>query len=183
MTSGANKAYKFFLLLLSCFLFRLLPFRAPNVEPITAALMPLGRAYGGALAFFFAVGSILVYDIFTSTLGVHTFFTTGAFGLLGIWSGRYFKGQEAGIASYIRFAIIGTLFFDVVTGLIPGPIFYGQPFAVALAGQIPFTALHLLGNVAFAATLSPVIHYLLIKKRKPTASPSRDLALNLKQFN
>ncbi len=92
----------------------------------------------------------------------------------------YFKRHTGNISNYIRFAVVGTLFFDAVTGLMPGPLFYGQSFAVALSGQIPFTALHLLGNVAFAATLSPVIHYLLIKKRKPDLVISKALVLSPK---
>lgn len=167
MIVDLNKAKKFFLLIVTCLVFRLIPFRAPNIEPITAALMPLGRAYGSALGFFFGVLSVLSYDFFTNTFGVHTFFTAGAFGLLGLWSGVYFKSAESKISGYVKFAVVGTLAFDVITGLMPGPIFYGQPFALALAGQIPFTMLHLAGNIIFAVTLSPAIHYLLVKKRKP----------------
>ena len=180
MTSGANKAYKFFLLLVSCLLFRLLPFRAPNIEPITAALMPISGALGAVAGFSFALLSVFMYDLITGTLGVHTFFVAGAFAVLGIWGGRYFKEHKADTVSYIRFAVWGTLFFDAVTGLILGPVFYGQPFAVALAGQIPFTALHLLGNIVFAATLSPAIYYLLTRKRKPDPKPSLASHLNHK---
>ena len=180
MTSGANKAYKFFLLLVSCLLFRLLPFRAPNIEPITASLMPISGALGALAGFSFAVLGVFMYDLITGTLGVHTFFVAGAFAVLGIWGGRYFKEHKADTVSYIRFAVWGTLFFDAVTGLILGPVFYGQPFAVALAGQIPFTMLHLLGNVVFAATLSPLIYRLLIKKRKPDVKLSPTNALSPK---
>jgi hypothetical protein len=162
-----NKTKNFFLLLAACLLFRFIPFRAPNIEPLTAALMPAGRAYGTFFAFFFGVLSVLSYDLFTGTFGVHTFFTGSAFGLLGVAAGSYFKKRESNISHYVKFAIAGTLFFDAVTGLLPGPVFYGQPFIAALAGQIPFTALHLLGNITFALTLSPAIYHLLIKKRKP----------------
>jgi len=59
---------------------------------------------------------------------------------------------------YVRFAIYGTLFFDAVTGLTVGPIFFHQFIYRILVGQIPFTALHLLGNVTLAALLSPGIY-------------------------
>jgi hypothetical protein len=161
-------------------LFRLLPFRAPNIEPITAALMPVGGALGTFFGLAFAILSVLLYDTVTGTLGTHTFFTAGAFALLALAAGRYFKGQHNNKMGYVKFAIAGALFFDAVTGLIPGPVFYGQPVATALAGQIPFTVLHLLGNIAFALTLSPAIHYLLIKKRKPDEKLSEAGALNPK---
>jgi hypothetical protein len=180
MTSGTNKAYKFFLLLISCLFWRLLPFRAPNIEPITASLMPISGALGALAGFSFAISSVLMYDLVTGTLGAHTFFVAGAFAVLGIWGGRYFKGREGDTMGYIRFAVAGTLFFDAVTGLIPGPLFYGQSFAAAFAGQIPFTMLHLLGNIVFAATLSPAIYHLLIKKRKPGLKPSLTSSLNPK---
>jgi len=45
-----------------------------------------------------------------------------------------------------------------VTGLTLGPLFFNQPFAIALAGQVPFTALHLLGNVGLAFFVSPLVN-------------------------
>lgn len=161
-----NKIVKFSLLLISCLLFRLLPFRAPNIEPITATLMPISGAYGKFAGIIFAILSVVLFDSLTGTLGVHTFFTAGAFGLLGFGAGSYFRNRKGTVADYVRFAIVGTLFFDAFTGLLVGPIFFQQSLAAAFYGQIPFTALHLAGNIVFAATLSPVIHHLLIKKRK-----------------
>src|SRR3989338_8677716 len=126
---------KFSLALILCLIVRLIPFRAPNVEPILGAMMPVSRAYGAFLGFSFAVLSILLYDIISGTLGVQTFFTTFAYGALGLWAASYFKKdklvrKEDGENkwSYVRFAVIGTLFFDAVTGLTVGPLFYDQPF-------------------------------------------------------
>lgn len=163
------------LALILCLLVRLVPLRAPNIEPIMATLMPVGRAYGALLGFSFGVLSILIYDLATSTLGVHTFFTAGAYGLLGLWSASYFKNfdnKKTSGLDYVKFAIIGTLFFDAVTGLAIGPIFFHQPFLQALSGQIPFTILHLLGNVVLAYILSPGIYNLFIKKKEIRESVS-----------
>jgi hypothetical protein len=66
----------------------------------------------------------------------------------------------------VRFAIVGTLFFDAVTGLTVGPMFFHQSFISTFVEQIPFTALHLLGNVTFAIILSPAIYNFMIKKKK-----------------
>ena len=166
MNTYKKNYFKFSLVLILCLLARLIPFRAPNVEPILAATMPMGRAYGAFIGFSFAVLSILLYDVLTGTLGVQTFFTAGAYSMLGLWSASYFKRHKADVWGYVRFAIIGTLFFDALTGLTVGPIFFHQSFIGSLAGQIPFTALHLTSNIVFALILSPAIYSFLVKKRK-----------------
>ena len=166
MSASWKKYLKISLSLVFCLLVRLIPFRAPNVEPILATTMPISRAFGALSGFFFGATSILAYDLVTHTLGVQTFFTASAYGLLGFWAARYFKNKKVGKWSYIRFALIGTLFYDSVTGLIVGPILFHQPFVTAFIGQIPFTILHLTGNILFALTLSPAIYYLLVRKRE-----------------
>ena len=158
---------RFSLILILCLLVRMLPFRAPNVEPILAATMPMSRAYGAFMGLSFAVLSILLYNLLTGTMGIHTLFTAGAYGLLGFWASRYFRKEKTNRRwSYVRFAIVGTLLFDALTGLTVGPLLFQQPFMSALVGQIPFTALHLAGNITFAFFLSPIIYSLLIKKRR-----------------
>jgi len=166
MDTNKKNYSKFSLILVLCLLVRLIPLRAPNIEPILATTMPFGHAYGAFIGFSFAVLSILLYDVLTGTLGVQTFFTAGAYGVIGLWSASYFKKNKANKWNFVRFAIIGTLFFDAFTGLTVGPLFFHQTFLGSLVGQIPFTALHLLGNVIFALTLSPAIYKFLIKKRE-----------------
>jgi hypothetical protein len=169
-TDGKNY-FKFTLALILCLLVRLIPFRAPNVEPILATTMPFSKAYGALVGFSFAVLSILLYDLMTGTLGIRTFFTAGAYGILGLLAASYFKKNKVNIWSYVRFAIFGTLFYDVLTGLTVGPIFFHQSFFGSLIGQIPFTALHLTGNIIFASVLSPFIYNFLIKKKKKESIP------------
>ena len=164
MDAGKKNYFKFSLGLVLCLLMRLIPLRAPNIEPILAMTMPFSKAYGAFVGFSFAVLSILLYDVLTSTLGVQTFFTVLAYGIIGLWAGYYFKKREANAWNYVRFAVIGTLSFDALTGLTVGPIFFHQSFLGSLTGQIPFTVLHLLGNVLFAFILSPAIYNLLVKK-------------------
>jgi len=149
-----------------CLLARLIPFRMPNIEPILAATMPIGRAHGAVLSFSFAVFSILLYDLITGTLGVQTFFTALSYGLIALWSLSYFKKREGTALDYARFAIMGTLVYDALTGLTVGPLFFHQSFIGSLLGQIPFTAFHLLGNTIFALVLSPAIYNFMIKKKK-----------------
>ena len=165
MQTDKKNYFKFSLALILCLLVRLIPFRAPNVEPILATTMPFSKAYGVFVGFSFAVLSILLYDVLTGTLGVQTFFTVGAYGIIGLWAGSYFK-RKTSTWNYVRFAIFGTLFFDALTGLTVGPIFFHQSFLGSIVGQIPFTALHLIGNIVFAFVLSPTIYNFLIKKKK-----------------
>jgi energy-coupling factor transport system substrate-specific component len=187
MNANKKNYFKFSVALILCLLVRLIPFRAPNIEPILATMMPMSRAYGVFAGFSFAVLSILFYDTLTGTLGIQTFFTTLSYGILGLWAGRYFSAKGGSTSggkknalntwSYVRFAIIGTLFFDALTGLSVGPIFFHQTFMGSLVGQIPFTALHLLGNITFALILSPAVYKFLIKKRE------KETAVNINIFN
>ena len=166
METGKKNYLKFVLGLAFCLLVRLIPFRAPNVEPIMAVTMPIGRVYGASAGFSFPVLSILLYDLATRTLGAQTIFTALAYGIVGLLAVLYFKQNKDNKWSYVQFAIYGTLLFDAMTGLTVGPIFFHQSFFNSLVGQIPFTILHLIGNITFAIILSPAIYRLLIKKRQ-----------------
>ncbi len=165
-TTLKNNYFKFTAGVVLCLLVRLIPLRAPNIEPLLATVMPFSKSFGALAGFSFGVISILLYDVLTNTLGIQTFFTAGAYGLIGVWSAFYFKKNQANSWHFVRFAVMGTLFFDAVTGLIVGPLFFNQTFLSALIGQIPFTILHLLGNISLALILSPAIYKLLIKKKK-----------------
>ena len=173
MDTNKKNYFRLVLGLVLCLFVRLIPLRAPNIEPILATLMPVSRASGSFVGFSFAVLSILLYDVLTGTLGVQTFFTVFSYGILGLWAAYYFSAKGGSASggkndkwSYVRFAIMGTLFYDALTGLTIGPILFHQSFFGSLIGQIPFTALHLSGNVAFAFILSPAIYNFLVKKRK-----------------
>jgi hypothetical protein len=144
-------------------LFRLIPFRAPNLEPIMTVIMPLGKIYGGVISFIFGALSIIVYDSMTSGIGVWTLITATVYGFIGYGSSYYFK-KRSGWKNYALYAIVMTIVYDALTGLTVGPIFFKQSFVVSLVGQIPFTVIHLLGNVSFAIVLSPMIEKWLTKE-------------------
>ncbi len=141
-----------------CLVFRLIPVRPPNIEPLLATQMPFSKVYGPYVAFTFAFMSIVLFDVLVGKVGVWTLIVALAYGTLGIWSVFFFKKREMKRINYVKFAIIGTLFFDAVTGLTIGPLFFNQTFMSALIGQIPFTIMHLIGNVAFAYVVSPLIY-------------------------
>jgi len=139
------------------FLFRLIPFRPPNFEPMLATMMPFSKRYGYLGTFLFGFLGIVLYDAITSGWGTWTLVTSIAYGSLGVWSVWYFSHREASRMNFLKFGIAGTLVYDVVTMMI-GPIFAAQPLAVAISGQIPFTMMHLLGAIVFAALLSPALY-------------------------
>jgi len=142
-----------------------MPFRAPNVEPIMTTIMPLSKIYGGFSAFIFSFLSIALFDSVTSGFGIWTLVTAFAYGFMGLGASYYFKNRS-GWKSYATYALIATIAYDAVTGLTIGPLFFHQSFMVSLIGQIPFTIMHLLGNVSFAIVLSPLIERLLAKEEK-----------------
>lgn len=165
--------------LILCTLVRLIPLRAPNIEPVFASVMPFARRYGVVVGFVFGAINIVLYDAITAGIGSWTFVAALGYGLVGAvgaWVLPKFKNRKAG---YLSYAIVGTIVYDLATGLTLGPIAFGQPFLGALVGQIPFTALHLLGNIAFALTISPALDFALDYFSKPASVPASS-ALNFK---
>lgn len=121
-----------------------------------ASVMPLSRKYGALVGFLFASVSMVLYDILTGYVGLWTWTTALAYGIIGLFSELYFKKFKASPINFATFAFIGTIFFDVVTGILFAPAF-GQSIWNATILQIPFTAIHLAGNVGFALTISPML--------------------------
>ena len=158
-----QKKFKVFIIFVGCLLFRLIPFRAPNVEPIMASIMPLGRKYGALLGFLFGFLSIIIYDSIT-LFGTWTWITAITYGIIGAFSGLYFKKFKPSAFNFALYAFFATIVFDLVTGILFAPVF-GQTMFNALILQIPFTVLHLAGNIGFALTLSPLINKWLVSRQ------------------
>lgn len=148
------------------FAFRLIPFRPPNVEPVMATLMPFSKRYTALESFLFAFFSIFLFDIITSGIGSWTWVTAFVYGFLGIASYYFFKNRSASRTNFVMFGIVGAILYDAATGLTIGPIFNGQPFMIALIGQIPFTLNHILGNIIFGAILSPLVYRWIVTNQK-----------------
>ena len=148
--------FKIFIIFIGCLLFRLLPLRAPNVEPIMASIMPTARRYGAFIGFAFGFLSIFLYDSVTH-LGTWTWTTAITYGVIGAVSSIYFKKVKTSAFNFAVFAFFATILYDLITGVLVAPII-GQNIMTALMLQIPFTALHLAGNIGFALTLSPLIN-------------------------
>jgi len=162
-----KKYLKYIIAFFSVFVIRLLPFRAPNVEPIMAVIMPFGKKYNSTSVFIFSVFSIVLFDLATAGIGIWTLITAIVYGLIGIGASFYFKNRS-GWRNYALYAFFATIVYDALTGLTIGPLIFGQSFMVSLVGQIPFTILHLIGNVSFAIVLSPVIERWVVKESVKT---------------
>lgn len=160
---------KYFIILAAGIAVRFLPIKAPNIEPVMASTMPLAKKYGRVSAFAFGFLSMVLFDVIDGEVGAWTWVTAVVYGAIGLAAAYYFKNKSNRPLNYLKFSIISTLAFDALTGLTIGPIFYGQTFMVALIGQIPFTAIHLLGNGILAIALSPAIAYWL--EREPKGAP------------
>lgn len=161
-----HNTFKYALGLLLVVGLRLLP-HPPNVEPITATLMPYAKRWGSLTGALFGAASVVLYDVITGTLGPWSLLTITGYMLLGLFAGWYFNRESLkhknSVLTYVGFAVIGTLFYDALTGLTVGPLMFNQPFWEALTGQIPFTLYHLSGNIVLAAVVSPLVYRFVVK--------------------
>ena len=82
------------------------------------------------------------------------------------FTARFFQKRSMSRKNVISFAIIGTLFYDAFTGLSIGPLFFHQSLIIAFVGQIPFTALHLAGNIMFSLLISPALYGFLMQHQR-----------------
>jgi uncharacterized membrane protein len=120
-----------------------------------ASIMPVSRKYGAFFTFSFGFLSIFLYDSLTH-FGSWTWIAGVTYGLVGVASFLYFKKFKTSPLNFVVFSFFATIVFDLVTGVLFAPIF-GQNMITALVMQVPFTLLHLAGNVGFALTLSPIL--------------------------
>lgn len=160
-----NDWVKFIVGCVIVFAIRLIPFRVPNVEPLTATQMPFAKRFGWVFGFLFGFLNIIFFDAVTSGIGVWTWVTAVAFGVLGIGAAAFFKTREATRKNFLIFGVLGTIFYDAVTGLSIGPLFFGQSFVESLTGQIPFTMYHLAGNIAFSLLVSPLVYRWVVENK------------------
>lgn len=140
-----------------CLAIRLFPVHIPSIEPLMVFYLPLQKRCGVLSSFIFAASSIILFDAITCRIGLWTITGMLAYGSLGLIIRRLFK-----IKSFLFQSIIGTLWFDLVTGVCTGPLLFNQPFFDALIGQIPFTLLHLIGNGILTIVISPLIDHSIV---------------------
>ncbi|MFH1258011.1 MAG: hypothetical protein V1658_03670, partial [Candidatus Micrarchaeota archaeon] len=136
---------------------RMIQMPLPNIEPIMATMLPFAKKYGKIAGFVFASVALASFDFISGRLGMWTIYCAIAYGAIGFAAGKYFANKKTHkMRYYLGFGVIGTIFYDAVTALLFG-FQFGQPLAVTIAGQIPFTLYHLMGNMAMIAILSPLV--------------------------
>ncbi len=163
--SISSGSLKFVLGWIAVFLFRLIPFRPPNFEPMLATVMPFSKRYGIVGSFLFGFLGIVLYDAVTSGWGSWTAVTAICYGLVGIAAHLFFKDRSASVKNFLLFGIPATIVYDALTMFI-GPVFAHQPLALALSGQIPFTLMHLLGTLVFSVLLSPALYRWVVENER-----------------
>lgn len=141
-----------------------------NVSPLMATELAGAKAYGPFVGFLYGSLSIALVDIMMGKAGTWTIITSLTYGAVGVFGAYYLKNKTASTKNFIVASIIGTLFFDLVTGVFMGPLMFGQPWIEAIVGQIPFTLRHLAGNIGFAIILAPWFY------RKIMTNPSWEIS-------
>jgi uncharacterized membrane protein len=138
-------------------IFRLLSpfFGLWNISPLMATELSGAKAYGPWVGGLYGALSIALIDILMGKTGTWTIITSLTYGAVGIFGAYFLKNREANAKNFVIASVIGTLFFDLITGVLMGPLLYGQPWGEAIFGQIPFTLRHLTGNILFAIALAP----------------------------
>ncbi|VVB68324.1 Uncharacterised protein [Candidatus Norongarragalina meridionalis] len=157
-----------------CITARFIP-HPPNLEPIMATMMPFAKKMGAFAGFVFAFLSLASWDFVSGRLGMWTLYCAVTYGVIGVLAAKFFATRKATRGNFVVFAIGGTIFYDAVSAFLFGWQF-GQPLWVTFVGQVPFTAMHLLGNVAFAAIASPLIYGYLAASESVAANVSKQPA-------
>ncbi|MEN9647720.1 MAG: hypothetical protein RLY57_524 [Candidatus Parcubacteria bacterium] len=167
---------KFFVSFAIVLLFRLVRglFTLPGLEPVMTTTIPFAKEGGKVAGFLFAAFSIAIFDVVTGTAGWGTVVNATTYGIVGVAAASWFQRHEFSRTNTVGFAIVGTLFYDLITGVIATPLLYPISFGQAAVGQIPFTLWHLAGNVAFVTLVSPLIHRCILAN--PRFSWGREVA-------
>ena len=130
----------------------------PNNDPIMAFMLPFSKQEKWFHSAAFVFLTMIVFDYFTSGIGLWTLVTATAYSGLGIIAYFYLaRRKKVSLKNYLGAGIVSVLVFDFVTGVLLGPALFGMPLWQAFLGQIPFTALHLLSASAYIFFLTPFL--------------------------
>ncbi|MFA6432555.1 MAG: hypothetical protein WCV82_01945 [Candidatus Paceibacterota bacterium] len=121
----------------------------PNATPLMATELASAKAYGPWIGGLYGMFSMVILDAVMGKLESWTIATSLCYGVVGVLGGYYLGRRRASIGNFLLVSIVGTLFFDLVTGILLAPL-HGTPMMIAAIGQIPFTLRHLGWNMFFA---------------------------------
>jgi len=138
----------------------------PNVSPLMATQLTGSKAYGPWVAGLYGGLNMLIIDLVMGQVGTWTLVTALTYGAVGIWGAYFLAKRKASAFNFALASILGTLFFDLITGVFMSSILFGQAWMISAVGQVPFTLRHLAGNLFFAVALAPWFY------RKVMTNPS-----------
>jgi len=164
-----NDAAKMIAGLVLCIAARLALMPLPNVEPIMGIMLPFAKKYGAIVGAAFAFLALASIDFVTGRLGLWTLYCGAAYAGLGYAAGTWLPRFKTSRWRFAGFAALGVIAYDAVTAFAFGMQF-GQPLWATALAQIPFTAMHLVGGVGFAAIVSPFLYVRFLESG--SASPT-----------
>jgi hypothetical protein len=133
--------------------------------------MPAAPQIGAPAAFLYGFLAILIKDIIDGRVGIWTAGTALTYGAITLGARWFNKKERRTIFGYAGYALVATLVYDGITGILLGPLFFGQTYLMAFLGQIPFTLRHLFSNVLLAVVVSPIIERWMSQEPVPLVAP------------
>lgn len=161
---------KFSIALALCLLYRLNPYRMPNMTPILALGLPFGKLNKTA-SFLFCALSILIYDLITAPayfdIG-ETIVKMSCYGITGLIGAAVLEKRSPAtywksVFLYGGISIAGIIFFDAACVILMA-IRHPESFALILLGQIEYTGYHLL-SVLFVP-FAPLVQRWIVENKK-----------------
>lgn len=129
----------------------------PNIESLMPFAMSAGMALGPVSGFANAFLARAMFDGYQAWTGWWTVLTSLSYGLVGLVAGIIYNYRKSwSRAELTVFAGALTLLYDVVTMLVFG-LPFGIPLQILVAGQVPFTLAHLLGNMVLCFAFAPFL--------------------------
>lgn len=129
----------------------------PNFDPVMGSMLPFSRQNKWYESALFAGLTIITFDIITGFVGAWTAVTAITYAALGTLFHFYYKGKKVDLKMYIGSGVFGVLIYDLVTGVLAGPVLFGGSYYEAFVGQIPFTVYHLISVTIFVLILTPLL--------------------------
>lgn len=156
-----------------CLAVRLLPFRPLQTSLTLAAQLPMSARWGKYVAFLFGLTHMLLFDCISAQIGPWTLITSLTYALLAFVPLKP-SATQSSITRYLPSAIVATLVYDIITGILLGPwLFFGTSFFATCVAQVPFTTMHLIANCVGSLLLSPYLEIVMRRQTKISLSFQR----------
>lgn len=146
----------------------------PNVEMLMPFVLAAGLVGGPVYGFTVGLAVRATYDVYQGWMGPWTLLTAPSYAVVGLLvglAGNRWKSWNR--TRMMMLAGVVTLVYDILTMLLFG-IPFGIPFWALVAGQIPFSISHVIGNMLFCFLFAPsaagVLHELVFVGKDASAA-------------